>query len=86
MPVKETITGFTFGNSPLHTAVQYGQIEVAKFLLSLGADPLVRQPNKLYGGDTPWDLAKWHPDPALEALFEPYIPNLVAKKAAEKEL
>jgi len=86
MPVKETLTGFTFGNTPLHTAVQYGQIEVVKFLLSLGADPLVPQPNKKHGAATPWDLAKWHPDPALQALFEPYVPSLVAKKEAEKGL
>ena len=27
------LTGFTFGNTPLHTAVQYGQIEVVFVLV-----------------------------------------------------
>jgi ankyrin repeat protein len=49
--------------SPLHDAVFRGRVDVAKLLLSFGADPRLKD----YTGRTPKDLAKGRP--ALEALF-----------------
>jgi ankyrin repeat protein len=55
--------GAANGMSPLHDAVFRGRVDVAKLLLSFGADPRLKD----YTGRTPKDLAKGRP--ALEALF-----------------
>lgn len=54
-----------FGETPLHVALIQRKTEVARYLLSAGADPLL--PNRL--GDSPYTLAMRQPDHELILLF-----------------
>ncbi|XP_043476620.1 uncharacterized protein LOC122507780 [Leptopilina heterotoma] len=66
------------GATPLHDAVNRGDVIICEELLCSGANPLIRAVKGQFTGKTPYDLARINP--ALRALFQKFVPNSFSKE------
>lgn len=65
----------SYGNTPLHKATQYRQIDTVKFLLDRGAEVNAKNDK----GDTPLDIALTLPDHEIAALLKSWLPKRTNK-------
>jgi ankyrin repeat protein len=59
------------GNSPLHGAAMFGQLDMAKWLLDHDANPYTTD----FEGKTPLERAEMRGHEAIAALLRPFFPN-----------